>query len=468
MTTEDTGAAASRSVLGRGSIYTLGTAAPILANAAVTPAVTRILGSHEYGLVATAIVVIQIGMMVGSLGMPSVITRHGLLGGSGVAGARALLLRGSALTAALAVLGEATTPLWRPLASPDLRTVLAIAIGASAFFVVVENAQAMLRVLDRPGAFVSLSLLATLGGPCTGLLLIILNPTAEGYVLGLLIGYAVSAATGIALSLRGGRPGHEPGDTRAALKLGLPMLPHMVALYLANGAMVFLAGAMYGFSAAARLQVALLIGVSPGVITSALNNSWAPTIFRTDPADRPVVLARTTGDIATLAALVAGGVSVLSPWLLRLAAGPGFGPDELVPSVGIAAFGTVIAVGYLANVHLVFAAGRSVGLSVVTPASLVVGLAVAAVLGSADPILIAAGFPATYAALALGSMWLRRRVGGPHWDQRVLLRPLLGGALFCALGALLPVTGGWLWLRLPIAAGLGALTLLLGRKVLRG
>ena len=38
------GAAASKGVLGRGSIYTIGTAAPILANIAVVPVVTRMLG----------------------------------------------------------------------------------------------------------------------------------------------------------------------------------------------------------------------------------------------------------------------------------------------------------------------------------------------------------------------------------------------------------------------------------------
>ena len=77
------GATASRGVLGRGSIYTIGTAAPILANAAVVPFVTRLL-VREYGVVAIAIVVLQVAMMAGSFGMPSVITRQGIisLGGS--------------------------------------------------------------------------------------------------------------------------------------------------------------------------------------------------------------------------------------------------------------------------------------------------------------------------------------------------------------------------------------------------
>src|SRR6476620_7741051 len=175
------GAAASRGVLGRGSIYTLGTAAPILANAAVTPVVTRLLGREDYGVVATAIVVIQVGMMVGSFGMPSVITRHGILAGSGVAGARTLLVRGSLMTAALAGALLATAAWWSPTLAAPLRSAVLLALAASAFFVIVENSQAVLRVLDRPGSFVAVSLVATLGGPLLGLALLLAGPSPDRY-----------------------------------------------------------------------------------------------------------------------------------------------------------------------------------------------------------------------------------------------------------------------------------------------
>ena len=69
--TGSAGAAASKGVLGRGSIYTLGTAAPILANAAVVPLVTRLLGKPAYGVVAIAIVVIQVAMRASSPGPES-------------------------------------------------------------------------------------------------------------------------------------------------------------------------------------------------------------------------------------------------------------------------------------------------------------------------------------------------------------------------------------------------------------
>ena len=463
----DAGAAASKGVLGRGSIYTLGTAAPILANAAVVPVVTRLLGKPEYGVVAIAIVVIQVAMMAGSFGMPSVITRQGILARSGLAGARALLVRGSLMTAGLVVAVILTSPLWDQLLHASLRGAVLLALAASAFFVVVENSQALLRVLDRPLAFVALSLTATLGGPLLGLALLAAHRSPERYLVGLTMGYAAAATVGLDLCLRGGRPARERGDTRAALRLGLPVIPHLVALFLANGALVFLTGSLYGIAAGGRIQLALLVGSSPAVIISALNNSWAPIVYRAPEHERGAVLAHTARDIATLAALIAGGVALLSPWLMRFVAGSGFGPLELVPAVAIVAFGSVLSVAYLANVHLVFAAGRSLGLSVITPLSLLVGLACAYLAGRQHLVLLAAGFPATYLALAVGTAWLRRHIRAARWNETALVLPTGLGLALCILGAALPTSGGFALVRVAVAALAGLGTLWLARRALR-
>jgi O-antigen/teichoic acid export membrane protein len=460
------GAAASKGVLGRGSIYTVGTAAPILANAAVVPVVTRLLGKPEYGVVAIAIVVIQVAMMAGSLGMPSVITRQGILAGSGVAGARALLVRGSLMTVGLVTAVILSAPLWDPLVQAPLRSAVLLALAASAFYVVVENSQALLRVLDRPGAFVSLSLTATLGGPLLGLALLAQQRSPERYLSGLTAGYGAAAAVGLVLCLRGGRPQRDRGDTRAALRMGLPVIPHLVALFLANGALVVLAGHLYDIATAGRLYLALLVGSSPAVITSALNNSWAPIVYRAPEQQRGAVLAHTARDIATLAALISGGVALLSPWLMRFVAGASFAPLELVPAVAIVAFGCVLSVAYLANVHLIFAAGRSLWLSVITPLSLLVGLTCAWLVGRQNPVLLAIGFPATYAALAVGTAWLRRRVRAALWSETTLLLPTGLGLAVCALGAALPTSGAAALVRVALAALAGLGTLRLARRVL--
>src|SRR5665811_2033488 len=437
------------------------------ANAAVVPVVTRLLGKPAYGVVAIAIVVIQVAMMAGSFGMPSVITRQGILPRSGVAGARALLVRGSLMTAGLMAAIILTAPLWSPLVLVSMQRAVPLALAASAFFVVVENSQALLRVLDRPGAFVALSLTATLGGPLLGLALLSQDRSPERYLVGLTVGYAAAAALGLVLCLRGGHRHRDGGDTRAALRMGLPVIPHLVALFLANGALLVLAGHLYNIATAGRLQLALLVGSSPAVITSALNNSWAPIVFRTPQHQRGAVLAHTARDIATLTALISGGVALLSPWLMRLVAGSDFAPLDLVPAVAIVAFGCVLSVAYLANVHLVFAAGRSLGLSMTTPLSLLAGLACAYLLGRQNVVLLAAGFPATYAALAFGTAWLRRHVGAVRWSETALLPPTSLGLILCVLGAALPTTGAVATSRVAVAAFAGFGTLWLARRVLR-
>jgi len=472
-----TGAAASKGVLGRGSIYTLGTVAPILANVAVVPIVTRVLGKDAYGVVAIALTVMWVAMMAGSFGIPSVITRQGILARSGVAGARALLVRGSLMTAALMAVVILTAPLWDhlvqakdPLVQAQLRNSVLLALAASAFFVVVENSQSLLRVLDRPVAFVSLSLTATLGGPLLGLAMLTLSAPArspERYLSGLVAGYAAAAAMGLVICLRGGRPQRDRGDTRAALRMGLPVIPHLVALYLANGALVFLAARLYDVPLSGRLQLALLVGSSPAVITSALNNSWAPVVYRAPEHERGAVLAHTARDIAILAALISGGVALLSPWLMRFVAPSSFDPLELVPAVAIITFGCVLSVAYLANVHLIFAAGRSLWLSLVTPLSLLAGLCCAYLAGRESWVLLAIGFPATYLALAVGTAWLRRYVHAGSWSEVTLLLPTGLGLVLCTLGGVLPTSGTAALVRVAVAALAGLATLQLARRVLR-
>jgi O-antigen/teichoic acid export membrane protein len=371
------------------------------------------------------------------------------------------------MTASLVAVAISTAPLWEPLVRGSLRTAVLLALAASAFFVVVENAQALLRVLDRPGAFVTLSLTATLGGPLVGLGLLSAHRSPERYLSGLIVGYAAAAALGLVLCLQGGRPRRERGDTRAALLLGLPVIPHLVALYLANGAIVFLAGQLYDDRTAGRIHLALLIGSSPAVITSALNNSWAPIVYRAPDSERGAVLSHTARDIAILAALMSGGVALLSPWLLQLVAPAGYGPRALVPAVAVVSFGCVLSVAYLANVHLVFAAGRSLWLSVITPLSLLVGLACAYLFGRQNPLLLGVGFPATYAALAVGIALLRRYLHAATWSETALLLPAGLGAALCALGGVLPTGGMTALIRVLVAAvaGLGALRL--ARRVLQ-
>ena len=462
------GRSASKAVLGRGLLYTVGTAAPVLSNAVITPFVTRLLGPQDYGVVATALVVIQVGMIVAGLGLGAAITRHGILEESGVEGARSLVHRGalaSLLVAGLACL--AVQPIGRIVGIDDV-TALLLAFVAAAGFSVVVNVQAYLRVLDRPLPFVLLSLGAALGGPALGLALLLRGDgTSAEYLGGLAAGYVLTALAGLALTVQRSR--HVRGDTRRALRVGLPTIPHQVALYLAGGSLVLVAGHLYGTADAGRLQLAVLIGSAPGVVTASLNNAWAPIVYRTDPAHRSEVLEHTSRDIAALAALAAGFVAVTAPALLRIVAPSTYDPTQLTPAVGIVAIGTVLSVLYLANVHLVFASGRSTGLALVTPTALLIGVGAAWAAGVAISLTaISVGMTVTYGAMAAGVAVLARRVSPTRWRESRLLAPTVAGTALCVLGAAMPAAGPWLVVRWVLAATLAALSLVvLGRVMTR-
>ena len=457
-------------MLGRGSLYTLGTAGPILAGAIVTPAITRAVDRSAYGVIASCIVVVQVVMVVAALGLPSVITRHGLLERSAVPGAKALLLRGAVTTLLVAAVVGLLSPVWsKPLLHIDWRPAVAIAVAASAALAVVESCLSLLRVLDRPLQFVLVSGVGTLGGPLIGLALVHTGTSSAGrYVFGLAVGYVLAAALGLVLGLRGERPRREPNDYRRALRLGLPVVPHQVSLFLAGAGLAVVANHAFGVVDGGRLSVALLVGSAAGVVTSALNNSWAPVVYGTAEADRGPVLERTARDLAALTALAAGGVATLAPWLLRIAAPSTFDPDQLVPAVAITAAGSVLTVAYLANVHLVFASGHSTGLAVATPVSVLLGFAAAAAGAATGRLtLVAVGFPTTYVALAIGVSVLRRRVSPTDWREGRVLPPITLGLALCLVGGLLSTSGPGLAVRAVLAVLELAGAALVARRVVR-
>lgn len=462
---------ASREVLGRGSLYTLGSVAPILANVLVTPVVTRVLGRDEYGVVAIGLILVQVGAMLVGLGLASSITRHGILERSGPDGARALVLQGSALSALLVVAATLAGPWWsEPVLSVPWQLGLACAALAAAGFAAVLNAQAFLRVQDRPVPFVVMSAVATLGGPVAGLGLVLGRAgDADDYLSGLLLGYLAAGAAGIVLAARGGRPRTARGDLGRALRIGLPAVPHLVALLLVQNALVVITTRYFGLGDGGRMQIALLLGSAPAMIVSALNNAWAPVVYRTAEAERGAALERTARDVAAVTAALAGGVALLAPFLLRILAPAGFAPAELVPVAAVTAVGAVISVAYLANVHLVFASGRSGGLALASPLSLLLGLLAAVLLARTGSLTaVAAGFPLIYLALAAGTSLLRRRVSPTRWRETVLALPTVVGVVVCGAGVLLPAEGpAWLSVRFGLAVLLGGALLWTVRRILR-
>ncbi len=457
---------ATRAVLGRGSIYTVATAAPALAALAVIPAVTRLLGTDEYDVVSVAVsVVLQVGYILVALGLGAAITRQYILDRAGADGARALVVQGAVLAGALTGALAACAVWWMPAvlgrpASAALLLGLAGCLGG-AWMVL---AQAYLRGADRPVAFVVLSSLAGLGGPVAGLAgLLAGERSATAYVAAIAGGYLAAGLAGLVLVVRSGPLAADRAGLGRALRIGLPTVPHQVSLYVALAGLVVVADRLLGDGG--RANVALMIGAGATVLTAGLNNAWAPIVYRTPAEQRPAVLTQTTRTIAAVTLVVAGVVGLLGPWLLRLAAPSTYDPGELVPTLALSAAAAVPSVVYLASGHLVFASGRTGLLAVSTPAAVAVGLASAALLAPRWGLgAVGAGYLVTYVALAAATTLVQRAVSPTPWwppRQLLLVAAWAGAAL---AGAALPSTGTGGALRLVVAV---ALTAAVGVPLLR-
>jgi O-antigen/teichoic acid export membrane protein len=435
---------ASREVLGRGSIYTLASAAPMLAGVVLLPVTTRLLSQTSYGLVAVSLIVIQFGGILMGFGLTLSITRHAILEKSGMSGARGLVISSLGTAGVICSLGLLSGRWWsRILLGQPWVPALRLAVLAAAASAVVANVQALFRAEDRAWRFVALATAGTFFGPLAGILIMLTTErSAQAYIVGLTFAYSCGALFGVILVVRSGDVLFRRRELTGALRVGLPTIPHQLALALATGAMVLIATHRYGLGASARLQVALFIGVVPTVIVSALNNAWAPLIMRTPEHERAQTINRTALDIGWIAASGSSVVALLSPWILQLVTPPSYAQSELVPVVAAVSIVAVLSVTYLASSHLIFVAGRTSGLVICTPISLACGVTTAMILVRPLGLLGAsAGFVTTYLCLAITTWILSKMVSLVHWSPFVMLPPAalaLSGAL---LGGLLTANG---------------------------
>ncbi|MFF1528381.1 lipopolysaccharide biosynthesis protein [Cellulomonas sp. NPDC058312] len=462
-------ASATRAVLGRGSLYTIATAGPALASLAVIPVVTRLVPVAEYDLVAVATVVVQVAFILVALGLGAAITRQYILDADGAAGARGVVIAGAVLASVVTAVLAATGPWWAPalLGRPfTTELLLALVAGAGGAWMVLS--QSYLRGADRPGPFVALAIGASVVGPAAGLAAVAATErTAVVYLSGVVGGYLLAGAAGLVLVLRSGRPHLTRRGVVDALRVGAPTVPHQVSLYLALAGLVVIADRLLGDGG--RANVALTIGAGATVVTAGLNNAWAPVVYRAAPADRGRVLDETSRVIALVAVVLAGGVALLAPWLVAVAAPAAYRPADLVPAVALACAAALPSVLYLASGHLVFARGRTAWLALSTPIAVGLGLAAAAgITAAAGLVGVGAGYLVAYLLLAVATTMVQRHVADRPWCPPSMLATVLLWVAATVAGALLPTAGTGALVRVGAAALLGVGGLLgvrrLGRR----
>lgn len=457
---------ASRSLLGRGSVYSIVNAIQALAGLLVLPAITRILGADSYGVVALALLLSQVLTIFACFGLPMSVTRQYFIGSGGAGEARSLVRQGSLLALALMMVFLITVPMWAGvIATSSTRELVIVACtvwpGASLLL-----AQSLLRAANRVGEFVVVGLLGSVGGQFIGLsLLLFVSREPSLYLIGILAGQSVAAiwaflAARPSVGSQGGR-----GALAFALRLGLPTIPHSVALFALGMTSRFLVERQLGISMAGRFQVAYVLGMLPVTFLGAINNAWAPMVLGRDSDSRWQLLADTTKLVHVIAAITTTTLTLLAPLAILIVAPSSYnrhGLALLASIISLSALGNTL---YLSRVHVVFVRGRTRILMFLTPGSLLVAVTLGMVMVNGAGLVGAAVItPLAFLLQGLGLAYFTRGLARVPWsfgNSKVWLV----SAPFILFGVLAPSGGVWLLARLLITVVfIGASAMLLVRR----
>jgi O-antigen/teichoic acid export membrane protein len=462
--------AASRALLGKGSIYTLATVAQLAGGLLVQPALTRLLTKPEFGVAALGVIVTATVGLIITLGLPAVITREHFMkteeGGHGAGPVVTLSVVFAVLLGGVAFLAG---PLWAP--DGEFTAPLMIATGTGVSYAVIVACQAVQRAREEAGRFVLVVVLNVLGGQVAGLVAAwVIERSATVY----LTGVAAGSVVGALLSLYWARPTLDGLRDRAALRrwfsVALPTIPHLAALYLMTAGDRFIVTELLGKAPNAEYSVAYLVGALGITLVAAANNAWAPLIYGTADERRWQVLATTTQDMLRVGVVVAGGLAMTAPLALWIVAPAGkYDLPALVPVVALTALATVPYVLYLASAHVLFWTGKTRALMWITPLAVAVNLVAKALVlprwgfvGAAVVTVVAYGL----LAVLIGSA--RRTLADVRWRRR--WPELCVATVLCVAGAMIPdgpvgyLLRGLLTLGLVAALGLVARQLMADRR----
>lgn len=408
---------AGRAILGRGSIYTVATIAPVVVTLVVTPVLTRALGIAEYGIVAVGISLFRLGGALLAVGLPMAVTRNAIVEQSGIRGASGLVVAGSLIAMVFGGLVAIMAPLWAgQIVREEMILALVPPVISSVGLAMLLLSQALFRSQDNVVDYVAWTFISSLGSPVIGLIAIAtIAPTPYVYLWALASGHVLAGAGSVLRVVSIARPIWKPREVATALRMSLPTLPHQLTASFMTAALVVVAAVAIGEEASARVQIALLLGTAPSIVLGALNMGWSPMVYRASGADRPVVLRDSLRMVSGVVLVMSAGFVAALPLVAPFVAGPVMSAP-LLQAATIAAIGVVFMTIYLANIHLVFLSGRTTLLGLTTPLAAVIALTVTSIIVPAIDYQIGSvtiGITLFWTGIALASFWLRHRSGEP-------------------------------------------------------
>lgn len=444
--------------LAQGLIYSIGAVAPLITTLLITPFVTRLLGDVEYGTVALTYTVGQASAMILSAGMPAAITRHIIIEKNGEAEARSLVLSGLLMSLATATAAGIIVLLISSLTS-DIKAALIAGIISGASLATVQEAQAFYRGTDSPWTFILIGALASVVPNGAGLIFIeIFNTSATAFIFTLSILQIIIAVI-ISFAVQGGDPSLASKEAlKLTLRVGLPTIPHQASVALLLSTAVFLSQSYFGAAVAGEVQLAALLGTGSIVIVQALNNAWAPLVYRTPKDSRHLFLKHSTAIVAVAGCALTVTFSFVAEYAVQIVGGP-VASDRMLNFSLIISSATAFMIAYLANIHHTFISGRTWPLAITSPTALITTSAFLAVsLELTDDVrFIPWAWALFYLLQFVFSTTLALRGNGRTTSLRLALLPL---SLCLAFPLITAATIPPLYMRLGLGAVASALVVL--------
>ena len=445
---------AVRTLVARGSLYSVATGLQLTVGLVALPVITRLLAPREYGVVTVAMVVQLVLALVGAAGFSEIIPRTYFQADDGPARARTLIFVAALTSLVAAAAAELTGPMWSAnLLDLEYGTPLRLAVWSAVPFAVLIAAQALLRASDRVIAVLVSASIATAGAQALGLILVAgWEGTASAYLVGITLGIALAAGFALTRSGIAPRGVKDAVSILATLRISAPIVVHGLALYLIWAGDRAVVSRLEGPAAAGRYQVAYLVGGLTVLFISAIYGAWAPIVFGAADERRWQTLAETSAAVYRIAAIATATAAIGAPAVLVVIAPAAYDPLALATVSAIIALSVIPFATTAANVHVVLWHGRTVALAAVTALVAAVNIALNFALIPAFGLVgAAAASVIAYAIQALLMYGLARRLAPVARPGRTFAAAavLAGGAFLFAVAA--PPGGAWLMLRIVIA-----------------
>lgn len=204
---------------------------------------------------------------------------------------------------------------------------------------------------------------------------------------------------------------------KEALSFGVPLVPHVVGIFLLSSIDRFFINRQLGVAEAGIYMLGVQLSLGMAVVFDAINKALVPWLFRTLSDNNPHQLQRLVKFTYFFFAIVAGlgGLSfIVGPWVVTWIAGPEY--QRATTVIGWLCLGQAFGGMYLMVTNYIFYAKRTGALSIVTISTGLLNIALLVYLIEHMGIVgVAMAFAISMCIRFFATWWLASRVSAVSW-----------------------------------------------------